>query len=136
MFRIRIFRIIVFCLFVENANANQSFITFNWDFVAPIVKDDTSIPHRAGLIFYEVEEGLKIVNPYGEIESLSVAGENPVTSSDGDIRIESAKIIYSSSTWSESAAWITHLSDTGTGKFDVNMDSTLCSHSRGITIRS
>lgn len=61
------------------------------DPIVPIVDSDTEIQRRAGVLYYDVGVGLKIVNPSGAIETISVTGGSPVTSSGASERIERIK---------------------------------------------
>ncbi len=46
----------------------------NFDFIAPIVLDESDAPNQSGLIYYDIGSGLKVVNPEGEHELLAPVG--------------------------------------------------------------
>lgn len=97
---------------------------FSYEPVVPVVAGDSDILPRAGLLYYDVGVGLKIVNPSGDPETVSTAGSNPV-SSGGTERVERATVTYSGGTpsiSSQSGTWVS-VTDSGTGIATMNIVS-------------
>lgn len=70
-------------------------LVYDFDFVAPIVASDADVPARAGLIYYDVGVGLKVINPSGVPETISAgtSGSPVISSNSGVVKIFSAHIV-------------------------------------------
>lgn len=112
-----------------SAIANQSYHLLksdlrisNFDFIAPIVADDSDVPAQAGLIYYEVGSGLKIINPSGIAENISGGSSNPVvTPATGVVKICSGYISNSGtpSVTRSDGSCAASVTDQGTGDAEV-----------------
>lgn len=102
-----------------------------FDFVAPIVDSESDAPKQAGLIFYDINEGLKVYNPAGGVDLLSSPGNATVTSGTAE-RIE--RITFGGGTLSsptacssdpctiltQSGSWVTSVNRSSVGVYVVN----------------
>lgn len=99
-----------------------------FDFVAPVVASESDVPMQAGLIFYDIGAGLKVVNPNGAVETLTIdpAGGNVAGSTGANIAVVSAYVTYSGGVPSiarQDGTWISSISDTALGQSTLNITS-------------
>lgn len=115
--------LVMFCV-VSTAYAAERLELLNFDFIAPIVNSETDVPRQAGLIFYDIGSGLKIVNPSGSVEVLSATGTTGVTSGGTSERVERLDLncdSASNDSPSQSGTWVTGVTDISSSQCTITI---------------
>lgn len=103
------------------------------DVVVPVVDSASDVKIQAGLMFYDIGSGLKIVNNLGQIENATYP--NGVSSDSANERIERLKCTnVVCSTYTQSGTWVTGISNSSTGNYNVSLSGSKFSSSPTCTI--